>query len=132
MNISQAKELYTLISTVRHVKKTDCTHSPMEADRDGSVCLLAEGVRHGLYLREDVLDSKAEGLTVFPELFGCTEEESEDVIIMQLTTSTGEDHYQAGKELIQKYGLWDKVSNDLHSNTMSFSDIMLELKGVAA
>ena len=118
MNRQQAQRLFTLITTIRHVKEMDGTFSP--GCREGRpACVLEEGRRRGLFILEEVRDTNNEA--VFYKLFGCTYQESMDVIFCN---NTGEETYQAGKELLIKYGY-----SDLFEEAKPFTEIMAELKG---
>ena len=145
MNRQQAQELFTLITTVRHVKEMNCTIGPYYKNDPIAGCLLCEGVRHGLY----TMDKGAE-LDIsygFAPHFGCTLAEGWEVIwhnniIGCAHETTGENYYQAGKELLIKYGYGDMfgkpevdeaIATILHfadnRKPKSFPDIMAELKG---
>ena len=116
MNRQQGTELFTLITTVRHVKEMDGTTSP--GCREGRpACVLEEGRRHGLFILEEVRDTNNE--VVFYKLFGCTYRESMDVIFCN---DTGEETYQAGKELLIKYGY-----SDLFEEALPFPELMESL-----
>jgi len=132
MNRQQAKELFTLITTVRHVKEMDVTASPYTAGEfpNKPACLLSEGMRHGLYNLSKVEDPDTGG-TVFHQMFGCSEEEGRSVVFhnhlrdsMSSGNTTGEVYYQAGEELLIKYGY-----SDLFEEAHSFNEIMAKLKG---
>ena len=125
MNKTQAKELFTLITTVRHVKVMDVHIGANAATLPLPGCLLCEGVRHKLYDEQQgsILDMP----TAFGNHFGCTDNEANQVLFHNqlrsnyatIGNSTGENYYQAGKELLIKYGY-----NNLFETTLSFSDLM--------
>ncbi len=131
MNTSQAQELFTLITTVRHVKEMHVHFGANAAPLPVPGCLLCEGVRHGLYTEEqgNKIDTLARsgGCSIgFDIHFGCTEDEACEVLFHnQITTSketTGENYYQASKELLLKYGY-----KNLFETTLSFATIMKAL-----
>lgn len=140
MSRLQAKELFTLVDTVRHVKDMKTTigaYAAQDGMEDIAGCLLCEGVRHGLYTMElaGTLDV-GEG---FAPHFGCTEAEAHQVIFHHylidiaceqgarnystVHDTNGENYYQAAKALITKYGF-----GDLFEQAPSFREIMHELK----
>lgn len=129
MNRLQAIELHTLISTVRHVQKMDTQVGPRPNDREVAGCLLCEGVRHGLYTAEEGYNlDKSRG---FAPHFGCTKNEADEVIHhwdkrdwYSNSDTTGEIYFQAGRELIEKYGFTDLFEEQ----AMPFAALMLELK----
>jgi len=131
MNRSQAEELFTLITTVRHVDKMHTHYGAAYSERPVPACLLCEGVRHGLYTKEqglelDTTSASSRNVIGFDVHFGCTESEACGVLFHnQITLSdhtNGENYYQSGKELIEKY------HPDLFETTLSFSALMDELK----
>jgi len=125
MNRQQSKELFTLITTVRHVKEMDLNVGAVSSSSGLPGCLLCEGVRHGLY-------SKTEGYKLDIEMgfaphFGCTVEEAASIIWHPSANydndkTTGENYYQAGKELLIKYGY-----GDLFEEAMPFNQLMESL-----
>ena len=128
MNRQQATRLFTLITEIRHMEEMCTSNSPYVAERDPDIpaCLLAEGMRHGLFTLSEVRDRG--GNNVFHKLFGCTLAESTDVvfhvgIIKQHSVTTGENYYKAGKELLIKYGY-----ADLFETAQSFHEIMEHLR----
>jgi len=140
MDRQQAQELFTLITTVRHVKKMDTSIGSYYSNEIVAGCLLCEGVRHGLY----TVDKGAE-LNVsngFMAHFGCTKDEGWNVIwhkhITDSYETTGENYYLAGKELLTKYGYGDLfiaidtdspgIEGEGYLAVKPFSEIMDELK----
>jgi len=126
MNLQQAKELHTLISTVRHVEKMDVGVGP-RMDPTIAGCLLCEGVRHELYSRDKGNLAVPSG---FSPHFGCTAREAECVIFHwhirghECSETTGENYFQAGKELIEKYGFADLFEE----TALPFNKLMFCLK----
>ncbi len=130
MNLSQATELYTLITTCRHVGKMDVHVGAYASDqKERAGCLLCEGVRHGLYSQKQGFE--LEKSYTFANHFGCTEDEGHDVVYVTEARNgggpkasrivTGENYYQAGKELIKKYGHWEAVNgNNTPKKIMSY------------
>lgn len=129
MDRSQAKELFTLITTVRHVKEMRTIMGVVSACSATPGCLLCEGVRHGLYEQKKAADYRLDMDDGFMRHFGCTNEEATDVIFHNhiphgpATETTGENYWKAGRELIEKYGY-----GDLFEEALSFAEIMDELK----
>ncbi len=125
MNRSQAKELFTLIGTVRHVEDMSKVLGPNWARDNCTGCLLCEGVRHGIYTveRGDKLDMPYG----FAPHFGCTKDEATRVLfhfhIEDNIRTNGENYYKAGRELIEKYGY-----TDLFDTALPFAEIMKQLK----
>ena len=132
MDRQQGKELFTLITTVRHVVNMDTGDAPSVAKYGEPGCLLCEGVRHNLYSRNE--GDKLSVVTGFGKHFGCTQAEANRLIFHSYIatgySTTGENYYQAGKELLTKYGYGDLFDDkeSVKSETMAFSDIMAELK----
>jgi len=124
MKRQQGKELFILITTVRHVKEMNTVHGTNTTQKYG--CLLCEGYRHGLYSMQKA--EEIDNANGFDKHFGCTYKEACELIFLHgLYTNnetTGENYYQAGKELLIKYGY-----SDLFEETLSFDKIMAELKG---
>jgi len=127
MNLHQAQKLYTLISTVRHVEKMNVDNGAQYWDVDIPGCLLCEGVRNRLYTEEKGF--RLDYPHGFERHFGCTNEEAGNVIyhshISSSNETTGENYYQAGKELLEKYGYGHLFDN---SKAKSFTEIMDELR----
>lgn len=123
MDRQQATELFTLITTVRHVEEMKQSIPMSSSPESTPGCLLCEGVRHGLYEQWD--GRRLDFSDGFGIHFGCTKDEARSVLFHPGSPdTTGEKYYQFGKELIEKYGLWDYVSE----TTLSFADLMDELK----
>ncbi len=114
MNLAQATELHTLLSTCRPTEKMDTLIGPdRRDDNDDPGCLLCQGHREGLYSYDEAC-----GLDMPPEFswhFGCTLEEAQDLVFLGNYQEkhflqsfhhrvTGEDYYQKGKLLLEKYG----------------------------
>ena len=134
MNTKQAAELKLLLDTVRHVDKMDVFHGAVSALDPDEGCLLCEGVRHNLYtVEEGRLIDMPEG---FAPHFGCTIEEAHAVLFhydarhngnfIAGATTTGENYYQAGMELLTKYGY------NTEASTQSFAEIMSDMRAVTA
>jgi len=134
MNRQQATELFTLITTVRHVDEMNVTTGVlcgMYSNEPG--CLLCEGVRHGLYT-----EGKGRSIDLgsgFAPHFGCTEEEARHVIyhainrpVISEPQTTGEIYYKIGKELLIKYGYADLFETAQPIAAQSFAEIMEHLK----
>ena len=123
MNRAQAKELFTLITTVRHVDKMHSGNGPLTDQPFG--CLLCEGYRHGLYSVDKAI--KLDKEPGFSNHFGCTTGEGLNLIFSSNPNghgaTTGENYYKAGKELIEKYGY-----TDLFDTALPFADLMKQLR----
>ncbi|MCZ6897658.1 MAG: hypothetical protein O7D95_02965 [Betaproteobacteria bacterium] len=133
----QADELFTLISTVRHVEEMNVNHGVVFAFEKTPGCLLCESVRHHLHSTEKG------GPLAYPEgfapYFGCTEKEADSIIFHRHIRgddwndnpkTTGENYYQAGKELLEKYG-YGHLFESIKPKAMSFKGLMEEMKEVA-
>ena len=135
MNIKQAQELFTLITTVRHVEEMCETQSPVSAlvEPTKPACILAEGMRHGLYTFDQVKDENGQQYK-FYRLFGCKEDEQLSVMFAKnsMGFQSGEIVYQAGKELLLKYGYADFFEEENKPEALSFSEIMESLRGEVA
>lgn len=125
MNRSQAIEAFTLFTTCRHVREMNTGRGVPSHDGNLPGCIICEGVRHGLYPESINIDLA--WVSGFSKHFGCTGEEARGLIFHDHSAcggdTTGENYYQAGKELLEKYGY-----ADLFETTLSFSDLMDELK----
>ena len=125
MNRSQAKELFTLITTVRHVEEMNKVFGACRARDYCTGCLLCEGVRHGIYTIEK--GNKLDMPGGFAPHFGCTDDEATAVLfhfhIADGNRTNGENYYKAGKELIEKYGY-----TDLFDTALPFAELMTQLK----
>jgi len=131
MNRQQGKELFTLITTTRDDKEMNVMNGAVHAQTPFEKipgCLLCQGVRHGLYtMREGQELDSSKG---FAPYFGCTVDEAHEVLFHYYRrdngnkNTNGQNYYQAGKELLIKYGY-----GDMFEETKPFSEIMAELKG---
>jgi len=132
MDRNQAKELHHLITTVRYVEEMNTIRGVISWKEPVPGCLLCEGVRHGLYTREE--GSRLDQATGFDDHFGCTWDEAADVIyhnhIQMCRETTGEIYFQAGKELIEKYGFADLFDETAMPFTQLMGTLMDAAEGV--
>jgi len=131
MNRLQSKELFTLITTTRYDKEMNVMNGAINAQPlfEGIPgCLLCQGVRHGLYTMEQ--GQKIDSSEGFAPYFGCTQQEAHELLFHRckrdngVEETNGQNYFEAGKELLIKYGY-----GDMFEETLSFDKIMAELKG---
>lgn len=110
MNLSQATELYTGMTTCRHVKVMNVYISARFSNKKLPGCFMCECVRHGLYTKKEGMELDDD--IGFADHFGCTQNEAHALLFVKpkgelsirADMTTGEGYYQAGKELLEKYG----------------------------
>lgn len=121
MNLAQATELYTGITTCRPVEEMNIYVGAANAKSKMPGCFMCECVRHGLYAIEQ--GRKLDDASGFSRYFGCTYHEACSFLFVynirergdrEAAIVAGENYYQAGKALIQKYGHWDAVNAGIH------------------
>ncbi len=114
MNLAQATEMHTLLTTCRPVEKMNLRRGVQNGGmKNGPACLLCEGYRRGVYSYDEA--NSLDMPKPFSEHFGCAYEEAVELIFLgrekdypstapEIREVTGEDYYQAGKLLLEKHG----------------------------
>ena len=130
MTPENANEFRLLVTTGRHVKEMDTNIGAWAHNTDKEGCALCEAVRRGIY--SEVEGTRLDNSQGFSEHFGCTAGEAYKFLFHGHTKcggnqqTNGENYYQAGMELLTKYGY------NTEASTQSFAEIMSELTGVEA